>query len=213
MENKNLILVGGGGHCKSVIDVAESAGYTIKGILDLPEKLGEKILGYPIIGSDERISDFIHDFLFLVTLGHIKDASLRINLHQKILDVGGQLATIIATTAHVSKYATIGEGSVIMHHAVVNADAVIGKGCIINTFANIEHDVVVGDYCHISTGAMINGNCKIGRGTFIGSQSVIVNGVEVTEECVIGAGSTVRKDLKQKGIYSGNPALFGKILK
>jgi sugar O-acyltransferase (sialic acid O-acetyltransferase NeuD family) len=208
MENKNLILVGGGGHCKSVIDVAESAGYTIKGILDLPEKVGEKILAYPIIGSDECIPDFIHEFLFLVTVGHIKDASLRINLHQRILDAGGKLATVTAHTAHVSKYATIGEGTVIMHYAMVNADAVVGKGCIINTFANIEHDAVIEDYCHISTGAMINGNCKIGRGTFIGSQSVIVNGVEITEECVIGAGSMVRKDLKQKGIYSGNPALL-----
>jgi len=213
MENKNLILVGGGGHCRSVIDVAESAGYTIKGILDLPEKVGEKILGYPIIGSDECIPDFIHEFLFLVTVGHIKDASLRINLHQRILDTGGKLATVIANTAYVSKYATVGEGTVIMHHAMVNANAVVGKGCIINTFANIEHETVIGDYCHISTGAMINGNCKIGRGTFIGSQSVIVNSVEVTEGCVIGAGSTVRKNLKQKGIYSGNPALMKKILK
>ena len=208
MENKNLILVGGGGHCKSVIDVAESAGYTIKGILDLPEKIGEKILGYPIIGTDEDISNFVHEGLFLVTVGQIKDASLRINLHQKIVNAGGKLATVIASTAHVSKYAKIGEGTVVMHQAMINADAVIGKSCIINTFANIEHDVVIEDYCHISTGAMINGNCKIGRGTFFGSQSVIINGLEIVEECVIGAGSTVRKDLKQKGIYSGNPALL-----
>jgi sugar O-acyltransferase (sialic acid O-acetyltransferase NeuD family) len=213
MENKNLILVGGGGHCKSVIDVAESAGYTIKGILDLPEKIGEKILGYPIIGTDEDISNFVHEGLFLVTVGQIKDASLRINLHQKIVNAGGKLATVIASTAHVSKYAKIGEGTVVMHQAMINADAVIGKSCIINTFANIEHDVVIEDYCHISTGAMINGNCKIGRGTFFGSQSVIINGLEIVEECVIGAGSTVRKDLKQKGIYSGNPALMKKILK
>ena len=213
MENKNLILVGGGGHCKSVIDVAESAGYTIKGILDLPEKVGEKILGYPIMGTDKDISEFVHEVLFLVTVGQIKDASLRINLHQKIVNAGGKLATVIASTAHVSKYAKIGEGTVVMHQAMINADAVIGKSCIINTFANIEHDVVIEDYCHISTGAMINGNCKIGRGTFFGSQSVIINGLEIVEECVIGAGSTVRKDLKQKGIYSGNPALMKKILK
>ena len=208
MENKNLILVGGGGHCKSVIDVAESAGYTIKGILDLPEKLGEKILGYPIIGTDEDISEFVHEVLFLVTIGQIKDASLRINLHHKVVNAGGKLATVIAATAHVSNYAKIGEGTVVMHQAIVNADAAIGKSCIINTFANIEHDVVIGDYCHISTGAIINGNCKIGGGTFIGSQSVMVNGLEITEECIIGAGSTVTKDLKQKGIYSGNPALL-----
>ncbi len=206
MENKNLILVGGGGHCKSVIDVAESAGYTIKGILDLPEKVGEKILGYPIIGTDKDISDFVHEVLFLVTVGQIKNASLRINLHQKIVNAGGKLATVVAATAHVSKYAKIGEGTVVMHHAVVNADTSIGRGCIINTFANIEHDAKIGDYCHISTGAIVNGNCIVGSETFLGSQSVMINGIKITDGCVVGAGSLVRTNLMQKGVYYGNPA-------
>lgn len=206
MNNKNLILVGGGGHCKSVIDVAESAGFQIMGILDVPENAGNKVLDYTIIGSDDQIINHTNDAVFIVTVGHIKDAALRIKLHQKIVDAGGTLATIIASTAHVSKYAQIGEGSVIMHQAVVNADAIIGRGCIINTFANIEHDAKIGDYCHISTGAIINGNCLVGNETFFGSQSVMVNGIEITSGCVIGAGSLVRKNITQKGIYSGNPA-------
>ncbi len=208
MDNKKLILVGGGGHCKSVIDVAESAGFQIRGVLDVPENVGKKVLGYSIVGTDDQIPDYVNDAVFVVTVGHIKDVTLRIKLHQKIVDAGGTLATIIASTAHVSKYAQIGEGSVIMHQAVVNADAIIGKGCIINTFANIEHDAKIGDYCHISTGAMINGNCVVGNETFFGSQSVMVNGIEITSGCVIGASSLVRKNVTQKGIYSGNPAIL-----
>jgi len=208
MNSKKLILVGGGGHCKSVIDVAESVGFQIQGILDIPENVGKKVLDYSIIGTDDQIPDYVNYAVFIVTVGHIKDAALRIKLHQKIVDAGGTLATIIASTAHVSKYAQIGEGSVIMHHAVVNADAIIGSGCIINTFANIEHDAKIGDYCHISTGAMINGNCVVGNETFFGSQSVMVNGLEITSGCVIGAGSLVRKNAIQKGVYSGNPAIL-----
>lgn len=208
MHSKNLILVGGGGHCKSVIDVAESAGFNIKGILDVPENVGNEVLGYSIIGSDDQIINFVNDALFIVTVGHIKDSALRIKLHKKIIVEGGTLATIVASTAHVSKHAHVGEGTVIMHNAVVNADATIGRGCIINTFANIEHDAQVGDYCHISTGAIVNGNCIVGSGTFLGSQSVMVNGIEIADGCVIGAGSLVRKKLKQKGVYSGNPAVL-----
>lgn len=208
MKNKKLILVGGGGHCKSVIDVAESAGFHIKGILDIPENVGKNVLGYPIIGTDDQIKEFLDDVVFIVTVGHIKDATLRIRLHKKIVDAGGSLATIVASTAHVSKYARVGEGIVIMHYAAVNADAIIGKGCIINTFANIEHDAIIGDYCHISTGAMVNGNCIVGRETFLGSQSVMVNRIEITDGCIIGAGSLVRKSLTLKGIYSGNPAML-----
>jgi len=208
MINKDLILVGGGGHCKSVIDVAESAGFQIKGILDVPENVGRNVLGYPIIGTDVRIKEFVDDVVFIVTVGHIKDVALRIRLHQKIADAGGKLATIVASTAHVSKYARVGEGTVIMHHAAVNADANIGMGCIINTLANIEHDAIIGDYCHISTGAIVNGNCIVGSKTFLGSQSVMVNGIEITNGCVVGAGSLVRKSLTLKGIYSGNPAIL-----
>ena len=189
-----------------MIDVAESAGFQNQGILDIPLKVGKKVLGYSIVGTDDQIPDYVNVAVFIVTVGHIKDAALRIKLHQKIVDAGGKLATIIASTAYVSKYALIEEGSVIMHRVVVNADASIGRGCIINTFANIEHDANIGDYCHISTGAMVNGNCKVGNETFFGSQSVMVNGIEITAGCVIGAGSLVRKNATQKGIYSGNPA-------
>jgi sugar O-acyltransferase (sialic acid O-acetyltransferase NeuD family) len=206
MVTKNLILVGGGGHCKSVIDVAESAGYQILGILDIPSELGKTVLNYKVIGIDEDIHKYVKDAEFVVTVGQIKEASLRIKLHQMILNAGGKLATIIASTAYVSRYAIIGEGTVVMHHAFVNANAELGKGCIVNSYANIEHDAIIGDYCHISTGAMVNGNCQVGNKSFLGSQTVMVNGTEITDGCVIAAGSLIRKNLNVKGIYSGNPA-------
>ncbi|CCZ10917.1 acetyltransferase [uncultured Culturomica sp.] len=208
MKQQELILVGGGGHCKSVIEVAESAGIRIAGILDTRENVGKKVLGYDIIGTDDAIAEWVNKAEFIVTVGHIKNAALRVGLHEKIAATGGRFATLIASTAHVSKYAIIGEGTVIMHQALVNADAKIGKGCIINTFANIEHDAVIGDYCHISTGAMVNGNCVVGQKTFLGSQSVIVNGVSVVEGCVIAAGTMVRKNILRKGVYSDNPAML-----
>ena len=208
MDAKKLILVGGGGHCKSVIDVAESAGFSILGILDIPENVGKTVLSYPIIGTDDNIPEYVDKALFIVTVGHIKDPNLRIKIHERIETAGGRLATLISGTSHVSKYSSIGEGSVIMHQAVVNADAKIGKGCIINTFANIEHDAVIEDFCHISTGAMINGNCFVGKGTFIGSQAVMVNGTSIAEGCVIAAGAMVRKNIVKKGIYSDNPAIL-----
>lgn len=203
---KNLILIGGGGHCKSVIDVAENAGYTILGILDMPDRVGEKVLNYSVVGTDNDIFQYIDKAVFIVTVGHIKDASLRIKLHEKVTAAGGQLGTIISSLAHVSSYAKIGEGSVIMHQAVVNAAVTIGKGCIINTFSNIEHDTIINNYCHISTGAMVNGNCTVGQETFLGSQSVMVNGTSITNGCVIAAGSMIRKDILIPGLYAGNPA-------
>lgn len=204
-----LILIGGGGHCKSVIEVAESAGYEIKGILDMPDEVGKEVLpGHKVIGTDDEIPQYVEECDFIITVGFIKNPALRIKLYNKVKAAGGRLATIIASTAHVSKYAELGEGTVIMHHAFVNAGAKIGDNCIINTFVNIEHDAEVGNQCHISTGTMVNGECKIGENCFIGSQSVCANCIEIASDIIVGAGSVVRKSIRVKGIYAGNSAIL-----
>lgn len=204
-----LILIGGGGHCKSVIEVAESAGYEIKGILDMPVEVGKEVLpGHKVIGTDDEIPQYVEECDFVITVGFIKNPALRIKLYNKVKAAGARLATIIASTAHVSKYAELGEGTVIMHHAFVNAGAKIGDNCIINTFVNIEHDAEVGNQCHISTGTMVNGECKIGENCFIGSQSVCANCIEIASDIIVGAGSVVRKSIRMKGIYAGNPAIL-----
>lgn len=204
--NKNLVLIGGGGHCKSVIDVAESAGYTILGILDKPEEVGKKILAYDVIGVDDDIQNYINKAEFIITVGFIKNPALRIKLYNKVLEAGGKFATLIASTAHVSKYATLGMGTVVMHQAVVNAGATIGVNSIINTFANIEHDAVIGNQCHISTGTMVNGNCKVGERVFIGSQSVLANGIDIGNDTIVGAGTVVVKSIPSNCIVAGVPA-------
>ena len=208
MKNKNLILVGGGGHCKSVIDVAESAGYNILGMLDMPEDVGKQVLDYKVIGTDDDIPLYVDKAEFVITVGFIKNPAIRIKLYNKVKEAGGKLATVIASTAHVSKYSTIGEGTVVMHQAFVNAGAHIGANCIINTFCNIEHDAQIGDQCHISTGTMVNGDCKVGERVFVGSQSVLANGITIGDDIIVGAASFVRKNISDKGIYSGNPAIL-----
>ena len=210
--SKELILLGGGGHCKSVIDVALSAGYSIRGILDKPEKVGATVLGYPVLGPDDDVLRFVDDCDFLITVGQIKRNDSRRRLAEIIKKANGHFATLIAHDAHVSQFATIGEGSVIMHGAVVNAGAVIGENGIVNTMANLEHDVRVGHFCHISTGVMVNGDCRIGDDVFIGSGSIINNGIEICDSCVIASGSCVVSSLGFPAIYAGNPAVFKKYL-
>lgn len=208
---KNLILVGGGGHCKSIIEIAECLNYNIIGILEQPSELGKNILGHhKVIGVDDDMAKYSDKALFIVSVGNIKSASLRKKLHEKIKIAEGKLATIVAPTAHVSKHAIIGAGTAIMNFAMINADVTIGTGCIINTYCNIEHDVTLGDFCHISTGAMVNGNCIIGNDVFIGSNATISNGITICDNCVIGAGAVVIKNITKPGLYVGNPAILKK---
>ena len=201
-----LVLVGGGGHCKSVIEAAESAGYSILGVLDMPENIGKEIFSTKVIGTDDDIPKYVDKAEFIITVGFITNPATRIKLYNRIKVVGGKLATIIASTAYVSKYATISEGTVIMHHAFVNAGAKVGKNVIINSFACIEHDSTIGDHCHISTGAIVNGGCVVGENVFIGSQSVLANNAVVGNNIIISAGSFVKNSITKQGLYFGNPA-------
>ena len=202
----NLILVGGGGHCKSVIDVAECAGYNIVGILDKPEEFQKEILGYYVIGADCDAVKYIDTCEFMISVGQVKSVALRIRLYHMLKDMNACLATVIAPLAHVSRHASIGEGSIVLNNAVVNADVRIGCNAIINTASVIEHEVKIGDFCHVSTGAIVNGNCRIGDRVFVGSQCVCKNGINICSDVIVGAGSTVLADICEAGVYAGSPA-------
>ena len=134
---KPLILIGGGGHCMSVIEAAESAGRTISGILDRPDLVGSEVSGYRIIGTDDDIQRYAAECEFIVTVGSIKSAEKRRILFNRLLNAGAVPAIVIASTAYVSGRAHIGPGTVVLHHATVNAGATIGENCIINTAANV----------------------------------------------------------------------------
>lgn len=202
---KDIVMVGGGGFCKSVIDVAEDAGYHILGVLDLPEEVGKNILSYKVIGTDDDIPQYVEKASFVVTVGHIKDSTLRRKIYKKIKDAGGAIETVIAKDAYVSPYAKVGEGSLIMHKAMLSADVVVGVCTIINSLVNVSHDAKIGDFCHISTCASINGACVIGDDTFVGSQTAVNQGVKIVGG-IVASQSLVNKDITEKGVYVGCPA-------
>jgi len=207
MSKQPIILVGGGGHCISCIDVIEQTGlYKIIGILDQPEKKGTKVLGYHIIGTDDDILSLISNCPnFHITVGQIKSSHVRQDIYKKIKNQGGNLPVIISPTAQVSSYATIEEGTIIMHQALVNAAAIIGKACIVNSKALIEHEAIIHDFCHISTAACINGQVNIGDNCFIGSNTVVGNNITIAANSLIAAGSQVLKNISAPGVYIGSP--------
>ena len=188
---KEIILIGGGGHCKSVIDVIEQEGrFKISGIVDKPELLGSGILGYSVIGSDDDLKVLAkrHPYA-LITVGQIKSPSLRIKLFDLAAKAGFILPSVISPNAYVSKHASIGNGVVIMHNAMVNAKASIGDNCIINSKALIEHDCQIFKHCHISTNATINGGVTVESGSFVGSGTITKELITISENSFIKAGS------------------------
>ncbi len=191
---KKILLVGGGGHCKSCIDVIEQQGiYEIAGIVDQPSLVGQKVLGYEVIGSDNDLQCLRDEFEYaFVTVGQIQSADLKIKLYKLLTSLNFTVPVIVSPLAYVSKHAQIAQGTIVMHHALINAGARVGENCIINTKSLIEHDSVVESYCHISTGVTINGGVLVKQKSFIGSQSVTKEGVVIQNDSFVKAGTLVK---------------------
>jgi sugar O-acyltransferase (sialic acid O-acetyltransferase NeuD family) len=207
----HIILIGGGGHCRSCIDVIEMEGrFAILGILDANKSLSHPILSHDLLGKEEDIQKLSKTCRhFFITVGQIKDWAPRVRLYEYLKSLHVTIPTIISPLAHVSKYAVLGEGSIVMHQAIVNSGARVGNNCIINSNALIEHDAVIEDHCHISTAAVVNGGATVKRCSFVGSKAVIREGIEVGAACIVGAGVPVMHSLKSGSLRKVSALLTG----
>jgi sugar O-acyltransferase (sialic acid O-acetyltransferase NeuD family) len=194
MNKEKIILIGGGGHCRSCIDVIEQEErYEIVGILDVAGKVGEKVLDYEIIGTDIDIYKYSKKYKnFLVTVGHLKSAEARIRIFLQIKSLGLSIPIIKSPISYVSRHSIIKEGTIIMHGAIINAGVKIGANCIINSNALIEHDAIIEDHCHISTASVINGGVNVGERTFYGSGAISKQYISIPSDSFIKANSIVK---------------------
>lgn len=196
---KNVIVIGGGGHAKVVIDCIQSAGDRVFGILDDGMTPGTEILGVRVLGKVDTYRDY-PDCFFVIAIG---GNAVRKAIAQK-MDV--RWYTAIHPSAVVSKYATVGEGTMILANATVNPCATVGRHCILNTASVVEHDNKIADFVHISPRAALAGNVAVGELTQVGIGASVRQGISICGGCVIGAGAAVVKDIQEEGIYAGVPA-------
>jgi len=193
-----LLLIGGGGHCRSVLDVLERAGIPIAGIVHGPDCDMTPVCGYPAQGRDEEAAALRRGFSqALVTVGQIKSPELRMRLYALFKDNGFAFPSIVSPLAYVSPRASLGEGSIVMHHAVVNAGSSIGVNCIVNTRALVEHDCTIGDHCHIGVGAVLCGGVSVGKGSFVGAGACIRENVRIGSNSLVGMGCALVHDIPE----------------
>lgn len=208
---KDIVILGAGGHAKVVADAA-SKKYNILGFLDKDKcQLNNKILDYVILGDDNDprywIDKGIHSCV--VGIGNMGDTVIRNKVFETYKNAGFSLETIIHEKADVSKFAYVGEGTVVLSHAVINAGAKVGDNCIINSSAVVEHDTTIRNGVHVGPGVVVTGLCEIGENSFLGASSVIINGIKIGRNVIVGAGSVIINDIPDNVVVVGNP---GKIV-
>lgn len=201
---RTLVLLGAGGHARSVADLAARMGRTVAGCI---APAGDPVGALRWLGDDAWLDDLqAREHAFIVAAGQVGISPLRQRLFDLLLHHGLAIDGLESPFATVSPDARIGPGCAILHRVVVGPAAKIGANCIVNTGAIVEHDARVGDHCHVSTGAIVNGGAELGSGSMLGSGAVLLHGVSVVGSTVIGAGSVVTQDIVRPGTYVGIPA-------
>jgi sugar O-acyltransferase (sialic acid O-acetyltransferase NeuD family) len=196
IKKKKLILLGAGGHAKSLFNlISNSRDYKIIGAIENIKK--DTFTAFKILGVYNDLNFFFKKGIkyALVATGQVKENKTRVKHFRLLKKIGFKIPTIISRHAVVGKFSKIGIGTCIFDNTYVGPNVTIGNNSIINTGAIIEHDSFIGHNCHISTGAIINGNVIVKDNTFIGSGSVIKEGTIIGENCIIGARSFVGKNI------------------
>lgn len=206
--NKKILLVGGGGHCKSVLDtLIELNKYEEIGVIDRKDCIGSLVLGIPVIGCDDDLPTLFssgYKYAF-VTVGSIGNPNIRIKLFNTLSEIGYEMPVIIDSSSKISRYANIEQGVFIGKNSIVNAEALIEKGAIINSGSIVEHDSRIGAFAHIAPGSVLGGEVIVGENSHIGSNSTIKQQVMIGSNTIIGMGSVVLENIKDNVIAYGNP--------
>ncbi len=205
--DKKVVIIGASGHGRVIADIVMKSGDQVLGFLDDDRELPKQIAGIPVLGV---VADYekYEDAYFVIGIGSAKiREKIAGFLKQRVLWYTAIHPAAILSVLDVE----IGEGTVVMANAVINAGAKTGRHCIVNTGAIVEHDCVLEDFVHISPNAALAGTVTVGTRSWVGIGASVRNNLRIAKDCMIGAGCTVVKDIREPGIYVGTPA--GRLVK
>ena len=206
-KSDQIVVVGGGGHAKVVLDILLESSADVIGYCDPSRKVGEVIVDTPCLGGDDVLSKLSADGVrrAIVALGNNK---LRSKIANELSKQGFELVNALHPSARLSRFAKLGTGIAVMAGAVINADTIIANDAIINTGATVDHDCQIGQGAHIAPGSHLSGFVAIGDRVLIGVGSSIGRGqsLRIGDDAIIGTGSVVVHDVAPNSILAGNPA-------
>jgi sugar O-acyltransferase (sialic acid O-acetyltransferase NeuD family) len=196
LKKGKVILQGGGEHAKVVLDCLLSQGIEVLALFD-PKYTGE------LFGVSQR---GVYDPAFapgakaIVAIGNnrVRQRVAFITKHD--------FSNAIHSSCIVSNHVALGEGIMILHGAIVQAQTKIGNHVIVNTAASVDHDCVLDDFVHVAPRAVLCGRVSVGEGTLIGAGAVILPGIRIGAWATVGAGAVVTKDVPDGAMVIGNPA-------
>ncbi len=201
-KNINIILIGGGGHAQSCIEIlSQYSNYNLLGVFDENPEIKD-IFGFKNLFLQNKDIKFFFDKVdyLILGIGFIKNALKRRLIFEDLNYKKFKFINLISKNSIVSRYSKLGEGITIFNNATINAGCEIGDYSILNNNSLIEHNCKISENVHISTGCILNGGIEVGKNTFIGSGVVVNEGLKIGKNCIIGSGTILKKSVEDNFI-------------
>lgn len=193
---RDVALLGGGGHGRVLLSVADLLGGWVVAVCDPRLVEGGAPRGLPVLSDDQLRARCTPDQVLLMNgVGSANVADARAELFWRWRARGYRFTPVVHPSAVIADTAEIGEGAQIMAGAIVQNDAKVGLNCLVNTRASIDHDCALEDTVHLAPGVTLSGNVRIGERSHLGTGAVVIQGVRIGKRCMVGAGAVIVGDL------------------
>ncbi len=206
MDRKKVLILGAGGHAHVIAGILlQSPTHEVVGFLDDNDSKND-MLGIKKLGKLTPVNHDLPTKNVVMGIGQVGNRTLYKKIITMYEEVGFTFETVIAPSAKVSPFATIGKGVIVADGAIIQPLANIGDYTIINTNSSVDHECTIGNYCHVAPGCTLSGNITIGNECFLGTGTSVIHGISITDNCILGAGSVVIASCNESGTYVGVPA-------
>jgi UDP-perosamine 4-acetyltransferase len=204
-----IILLGGGGHARVLIDLLlESGSHTPAGILDPELEIGSQVKGVPVLGSDRELAQLRGQGIqhAVVAVGSTRSTQLRRTLFEQARELGFQQPPLVHPSAILAPSVSLAEGVQVMAGAIIQSETRLGAGVVVNTGARIDHDCQIEQHAFLAPGVILSGGVTVGENAFLGAGAVVIQGRQIGNNAVVAAGAVVVRDVEDGALVKGVPA-------
>lgn len=193
-----VILVGGGGHGRVVLDALRSAGHSVVAVCDPDPDVARRLPSDIVyLGDDEALETYAPDSVALANgLGSTASTATRRTLFERLTARGYRFLSVRHPNACIADDVVLGEGTQILAGAIVQTGVRLGANVIVNTGAQADHDCEIGDHVHLAPGVVLSGGVRIGAGCHVGAGAVVIQSIVIGPNTLIGAGAVVVRDVE-----------------
>jgi len=202
-----IIILGGGGHAKVLIDALLLQPVRILGFVDPRPEHPDSLLGVPWLGAMDSVLRYAPETILLVNaVGSAGATTNRKQMFAEFKEQGYSFAGVIHPSAIIGRDVQLGEGVQLLAGSIVQVGSIVGDNTIVNTKASIDHDARVGAHVHLAPGVTLSGGVHIGDGSHLGTGANVIQGMSIGRNCVIGAGSLIIRNINDGMVAYGVPA-------